>query len=73
MKMNNTDNIDHPSITTKKTESFDYYVTHNKYILDENYKYVYCMFHIDQRLKEDSKGFIICEKCNKVLKIGDLA
>jgi len=65
--MNN--NTDHP---IKKTESFDYYVTYNKYILDENYKYVYCQWHIDQRLKEDNKGFIICEKCNKVLKIGDL-
>lgn len=55
----------------KKTETFDYYVDYKGEILDNNNKYIYCIFHIDQRLYLDHKdGFIKCRSCN--LKYGDI-
>lgn len=52
----------------EKKETIHYFIdTETMEILDENKRFVYCNFHIDQRIYMDKNGFMQCNECIKRL------
>ena len=51
-----------------KKETIEYYIENDThFILDIDKKYIYCHFHIDQRIYMDKNGFMQCNECIKQL------